>query len=256
MQKFASLVLIVALLAAMLSVFAIPASASSTGLGSSPAELKPERFNSFETDDTNIFDSLVSDGINIAQSGTYTVKELICYADDVLVIGADTNITVSDFCDCSGTIIVCGSLNLEVLLIWPLEEGLSSIKVVDGYGKLPGRIPEGIEYIDHFFVCGECICCGEKCSHANGYVNKSEEDPTRVCRDCRMPCVHQNGYVYCCRDCGANMEHLYLGSTLSEGGLTIIVGVAAAVVFGLGGFFLGTKKKKKTALADGENKDE
>ena len=44
-------------------------------------------------------------------------------------------------------------------------------------------------------------------------------------------------------------------SVLSEGGLAIIVGVAAAVVFGLGGFMLG--RKKKTAVAGGtENTDE
>ncbi len=49
------------------------------------------------------------------------------------------------------------------------------------------------------------------------------------------------------------------GSILSEGNLTIIVGVGAAVVFGIGGFFIGksVEKKKKTALADGtDNKDE
>ena len=43
------------------------------------------------------------------------------------------------------------------------------------------------------------------------------------------------------------------GSTLSEGSLTIIVCIAAAVVFGLGGFILGKAagKKKKTALVNG-----
>ena len=52
--------------------------------------------------------------------------------------------------------------------------------------------------------------------------------------------------------------NLSTGSTLSEGSLTIIVGIAAAVIFGLGGFFIGKAagKKKKTALAEGENKDE
>ena len=45
------------------------------------------------------------------------------------------------------------------------------------------------------------------------------------------------------------------GSTLSEGSLTIIVGVAAAVVFGLGGFILGTKKKKKPAVASGTDEE-
>ena len=46
------------------------------------------------------------------------------------------------------------------------------------------------------------------------------------------------------------------GSALSEGDLTILVGTVCAVVFGLGGFFIGTKKKKKPAIASGENKDE
>ncbi len=43
------------------------------------------------------------------------------------------------------------------------------------------------------------------------------------------------------------------GSALSEGSLTIIVGVAAAVVFGLGGFFVGKAVgKKKKPAADEE----
>ena len=45
-----------------------------------------------------------------------------------------------------------------------------------------------------------------------------------------------------------------VGSTLSEGSLTIICTVAAAVVFGLGGFFVGKAvgKKKKSAVASEE----
>ena len=46
-----------------------------------------------------------------------------------------------------------------------------------------------------------------------------------------------------------------ISSTLSEGSVTVVLCVACAVVFGLGGFILGTKKKKP-ALAEGENKDE
>ena len=50
----------------------------------------------------------------------------------------------------------------------------------------------------------------------------------------------------------------YMSSTLSEGSMTIIVGIAAAVVFGLGGFFIGKAagKKKKPTIASGENTDE
>ena len=48
------------------------------------------------------------------------------------------------------------------------------------------------------------------------------------------------------------------GSMLSQGSLTIICTVSAAVVFGLGGFFIGKAagKKKKPATAGGENTDE
>ena len=56
---------------------------------------------------------------------------------------------------------------------------------------------------------------------------------------------------------GNNNIPIYM-STLSEGSLTIIVGIAAAVVFGLGGFFIGKAagKKKKSAAEDNAKKDE
>ena len=49
-------------------------------------------------------------------------------------------------------------------------------------------------------------------------------------------------------------ENTATGSVLSNGSLTIVVGVAAAVIFGLGGFFLG--KKKKPAAANGANTED
>ena len=58
-----------------------------------------------------------------------------------------------------------------------------------------------------------------------------------------------------CANCGEEQGSDLTASTLSEGSLVIVVGIAAAVVFGLGGFFLG-RKKKKPALADGKNTDE
>lgn len=47
------------------------------------------------------------------------------------------------------------------------------------------------------------------------------------------------------------------GSSLSEGDLTIIVGVSAAVVFGFGSFFLGKAvgKKKQSVIAEGIEKE-
>ena len=57
-------------------------------------------------------------------------------------------------------------------------------------------------------------------------------------------------YKYITKD--PDFGDIYLGSALSGGSLTVIVGVAAAVVFGLAGFFIGkaVEKKKKPALAD------
>ena len=53
-----------------------------------------------------------------------------------------------------------------------------------------------------------------------------------------------------------DLEAGNVGSALSEGNMTLIVGIAAAVVFGLGGFFLGTKKKKPALAGAAENDDE
>ena len=67
---------------------------------------------------------------------------------------------------------------------------------------------------------------------------------------------HTHTFDCPCVNCGEESNN-FLGSTLSEGSLTVICSVAAAVIFGLGGFFIGTKKKKKPALASGtENTDE
>ncbi|MCQ2385087.1 MAG: hypothetical protein MJ078_00180 [Clostridia bacterium] len=51
----------------------------------------------------------------------------------------------------------------------------------------------------------------------------------------------------------ADEDDAKIGTVLSEGNLIVIVAVAAAVVFGLGGFFLG--RKKKTVLAGGAEKE-
>ena len=77
-----------------------------------------------------------------------------------------------------------------------------------------------------------------------------------VCTICYHEC--DNGFhADECPECGMiRNETPAVGSALSEGNMIIICTIAVAVVFGLGGFILGTKKKKKTALAGGENTDE
>ncbi len=67
-------------------------------------------------------------------------------------------------------------------------------------------------------------------------------------------CRHTDGECMACKQCGQPISGA-TASTLSEGSMTVVLCIACAVVFGLGGFILGTKKKKP-ALAEGENKDE
>ena len=66
-----------------------------------------------------------------------------------------------------------------------------------------------------------------------------------------------------CKNCGkvlstntklSEINPNVTASVLSEGSLTIVCTVAAAAVFGVGGFFLG-RKKKKPALANGTEKE-
>lgn len=85
---------------------------------------------------------------------------------------------------------------------------------------------------EHDWLNGKCTVCGKTCANE----------------------FHSGKYV--CPDCRMSFDATVTGSVLSEGSLTIICTVAAAVIFGLGGFLLG-KKKKKPALAEGaEDTDE
>ena len=65
--------------------------------------------------------------------------------------------------------------------------------------------------------------------------------------------THRYNPGYVC-ECGKIAPAGYTGSVLSGGNLTIIVGVAAAVVFGSGGFVLGRKKRSAPANS-GNNED-
>lgn len=62
------------------------------------------------------------------------------------------------------------------------------------------------------------------------------------------PCSHENtAATVICKDCGETISAGGSASILSEGNMTIVCTVAAAVVFGLGGFLLGRKKKPATS---------
>ncbi len=100
-----------------------------------------------------------------------------------------------------------------------------------------------------------CTKCGAKGCVLG--VTDHAWDATGKCTVCQYKCTNAFHYsVHKCPDCGMEYKtNISSSSTLSEGSLVIICTVAAAVVFGLGGFFLGTKKKKP-ALAGGESTGE
>ena len=66
-----------------------------------------------------------------------------------------------------------------------------------------------------------------------------------VCTRCKQNCSNEfhNG-TYKCPDCGMEFNAA-LGSTFSEGSLTIVLCVACLAVGLVGGLLLGKKKKKQ-----------
>ncbi len=232
-KRIASLILTVILLVTVLSVFSVPASAAGE-----PVELK---LNSHEN---GIF---LNGGDYIISSGDYTVDTFNIDADCILTIGRDAKVTVTrKFYNNSATIHILGALIVEVDGDdYAYNDG--TIRVSCG-GTFTGRINDGgtVTYDKHTYVDGVCSVCDHHCPH---------EWKDGVCKECGYHCPHDGNT---CVECGKELHSLgngAIGSTLSNGSLTIICTVAAAVVFGLGGFFIGTKKKKP-ALADGaENTD-
>ncbi|MCQ2436201.1 MAG: hypothetical protein MJ101_04780 [Clostridia bacterium] len=108
----------------------------------------------------------------------------------------------------------------------------------------------------------ECVECHKKCTQHdwNGGVcsichipcDHDWDSATGICNICQYHCSHDGNT---CALCGKQLHSLGNGaiaSALSKGSLAVIVGVATAVIFGLGGFFLG-RKKKRPAFSGGEN---
>lgn len=92
----------------------------------------------------------------------------------------------------------------------------------------------------HTFDGGKCTLCNICQCEIKGHSYRNGK-----CTVCGETCKNEfhNG-KYVCPDCGMSFNATATGSVLSEGSLTIICTVAAAVIFGLGGFLLGKKKKK------------
>ena len=165
MKKFASIILAAVLLATMLTVFAVPASAETKTAGDYMEEAEEYANNGQDEDAANAY----------TKAGECYEKANVFYmaGDAFYKAGARYN-DAGDYASSAYAYMKAGECYLK-----------------DG----------------NFFDAGTCF------SNAAQAAQRKANDST--------------------------------GSVLSEGSLTIIVGIAAAVVFGLGGFILGTKKKKK-----------
>ena len=207
MKKIASLLLAVVMLAAMLSVFAVPAFAETE-----PTVIEPRTvvylpdygwFNELFIDDPGNY--IITHDVDVSAIRIVDVENA------VLTIPEGVTVVVRNAIIISGTVELLGTLDVSQCLT------------------------VNSEYLNRIHV------------GATGNLIKREEQPQQQGDD-PYKVVPQQGEPY-----------IYSGSALSGGSLTVIVGIAAAVVFGLGGFFIGKAvgKKKKPALVSGtDNTDE
>ena len=161
-------------------------------------------------------------------SGSYIISsdcELIYLnigTDVTLTVAKGVTVTVTETLFVYGTINILGTLITSAPMGQSFSSGTIRVYGCCG-GTMEGRIFAGkgtvSTYKDHFFVDGKCTACQEKCTNA----------------------FHDG--VYKCPDCNMEIVSTPAGSTLSEGSLTIVVGVAAFAV-GVLGTLLVTKKKK------------
>lgn len=117
----------------------------------------------------------------------------------------------------------------------------------------------------HNYDNGVCRNCGLKCLHKefDANTNKCKVCNSFICikdghkyRDskctvCGITCkndFHSN--IFACPECGMRLYPHIVGTVLSNGNLLIVIIVAVAVLFGVGGFFIGRRKKKPAVAND------
>ncbi len=192
----------------------------------------------------------VSEGDNyIISSGDYYI-DAISVNGGTLTIGKDARIEVDkDLANTDGKIIIHGILNFR----GENFDNCGEIHV-GCVGMLRGLIKENGTIINdgHVIVDDACTVCGAKGCELR---NSAHTWNNGVCTVCGKECTNSfHSGEYKCPDCGLEFDatagHTHiLGSVFSGGSLTAIVGIAAAIIFGCGGFVLG--RKNKPAMADG-----
>ena len=288
MKKFASLVLSVVILATMLCVFTVPASAYyeeqiddyTVPAGQTLCVVKRRTNGNLTVNGELLVKSkgiIIADEICVNSTGKLTLEPGATIVTKELTLSCKNTVIPA------GTTVIAESTvylkqNAELLLESgaklksPRINGDNGTKLTvsagatvlteklecptDLYGVL--KLPEGVTGFG-FSAYYPQIHDGALLDVTFGVQTEAQDfaEALGLTADGNRVYFHQHKFNTCL-NCGEEEESTLLGSTLSEGSLTIIVGVAAAVVFGLGGFFVGKAagKKKKTAVAEGENKDE
>ena len=277
MKKFASLLLTVVLLATMLTVFAVPASAEAQTIpGSNLTWELTENDTELPDGDTGLTLTIGGEGdmpffMSRNETPWYDVAGKITAIE---INSGVTSIGNNAFSRCTSLkeLTIPGSVkrigddafaNCSGIAALTISEGVTSIGMHAFYGCgsfQKATIPASVTSIgtDAFASCNpNLVIHGTSGTAAAQYAKEHGIDFFD-----NGECKHFARFT--CDTCNTHLTKSELlqiwnsngatGSILSGGSLTIIVGVAAAVVFGLGGFFIGTKKKKP-ATAGGASKD-
>ena len=291
MKKFTSLLLTVVMLATMFCVFSVPASAYTTSAYEKQIDdCTVSAGKTLRVADRRLYENMTVNGELLVKSTGIIFVDTICVnSTGKLTLEPGAMIVTKELTlSCQNTVIPAGTTviaeskvylkqNAELLLESGAKLNSLGINGDDGtkltvsagatvlteylgcptdlYGVL--KLPEGSTRFD-FLMYYPQIHDGALLDVTFGRQDRAQvvAEELGLTADGNRVCFHQHKFNTCL-NCGEEEESTLLGSTLSEGSLAIICTVAAAVVFGLGGFILGTKKKKKPALASGaENADE
>ena len=261
MKKFVSLLLAVLMLATMLTVFAVPAFAANIEGTKSYDRLEFKEPVTIESG-ANVTAKRIllnSGGSLVVKSGaTVNVEHLEMYFDTSMTIESGATVNIQEGDHQQKNLSVAGTLTIAGELLGNNIEG----SLLTGSGKIILQ-PGGLFDVTFFDGCFSNslynAVSSTDCTVArkgNRLIAETEHKygENGVCIRCDHVCDNSfhNGV---CPECHAVASTgLNVGSALSEGNLTIIVGVACLVVGFLAAMFIF--KKKKPALASGENKDE
>ncbi len=265
MKKFVSLLLTVVLLATILTVFTVTASAEGE-----PVEV-----------DLDIY----GDDLSLNTPGNYIISSdcdigiLEIDENITLTIAKDVTVAVKKIFTNSGTLNVCGTLDIFPRLEENNNRGTVNVFGCSG-GTINGPLPGNgtVSELDHYFADGKCVLCGtyecevngnhdwnnSVCSVCGNHCEHKWDAATGKCTICQIDCTHKYEK---CDICGKVQEAAEIppadtnpaaGSTLSDGNMTVILCVACSAAClaagAIGMYFI--MKKKKPALVSGENKDE